>query len=205
MRIYLGIVLGGLIATGCEPNIVGADPVLPEQSVDRRGDYPTGPYGAVTGSILENLNFAGFFSEGPQTGLSNKFAEGIDFQQVRELDAYRFMLINVAAEWCTGCRVEAQLLPGKFAAWAENGGYVFSIIIEDTFTRPAARSNLERWLSTYPLNYTMVHDPQGLINDRFAPTGLPLNVIVDLDTMEILNQRVGEDLRFLDIFESTLE
>ena len=65
--------------------------------------------------------------------------------------------------------------------------------------------NLDRWLGTYPINYTMVHDPRANINSKFAPTGLPFNLIVDLETMEIVQQKIGEDLRFLDIFDSLLE
>ncbi|MEO1335181.1 MAG: redoxin domain-containing protein [Myxococcota bacterium] len=167
--------------------------------------YPEGPYGVDNGSIIKNMVFSGFFSETASTGVANEYIETIDFQQIRALGTFRFMLLNVGAEWCAGCRVEAQLLPGRFDAWAEQGGYVMSVIIEDQSARPATRNNLERWLATYPINYTMVHDPRGNINSRFAPSGLPLNVILDLENMEILSQKVGEDLRFLDLFESLLE
>ena len=200
--LYL-LILG--VAGGCDPNVVGADPVLPE-AVDAGPvvGYPDGPYGVENGDVLDNLAFSGFFTETATSGLSSAY-EPFDLQRIRAIGRYRFLLLNVAAEWCTGCRVEAQLLPGRFLEWAQRGGYVLSVIIEDTATRPASRTVLDRWRATYQMNYAMAHDPQAEINGRFAPPGLPLNVIVDLETMEIVDQRLGEDLRFLDAFESLLE
>ena len=48
----------------------------------------------------------------------------------------------------------------------------------------------------------MLHDPHGQINDRLAPIGFPLNIIIELETMTIVDQRIGEDARFFDSFEA---
>ena len=79
--------------------------------------YPEGPFGTVNGTTIENLVFAGYFAQDAKTGPTSAFSTLIDFQQVRRLGNYRYMLINVAAEWCSGCRVEAQLLPSRFLDW----------------------------------------------------------------------------------------
>lgn len=210
MRSAMGIAaVGAVLVAGCDTNFVGGDPLVPDDAgfIDSGFEetYPEGPYGVQNGDIIENLVFTGFFAQTSTTGLDPDLNPNIDFQQVRRDGRYRYMLINVAAEWCSGCRIEAELLPDKFVDWGKRGGYVFSVLTEDRVSRPATEPNLRRWVSTFPINYTMVYDPRANINGKFAPPGLPLNVIVDLDTMQIVNQKVGEDLTFLDIFESLLE
>ena len=206
MRMVIGTLVAGLCVAACDTNRVGGNPAMLEGGAQADLRYPEGPFGVANGDVIDNFTFAGYFSRSSTVGPDMAgFEEAIDFQAVRTLGRYRFMLLNIAAEWCTGCRVEAQLLPQRFRDWDERGGYVFSVIIEDSVSRQATKRNLDRWLQTYPINYTMVHDPFGNINSQFAPPGLPLNVIIDLETMEIRNQKVGEDLRFLDIFDSLLE
>ena len=206
-HIYLGALAVGLSVAGlaCDPNVVGADPVLEESTDDGVAEgYPDGPYGVADGDIVANLAFSGFFTETATAGPGRSYGP-VDFQRIRALGRYRYLLLNVAAEWCSGCRVEAQILPARFIDWSARGGYVMSVIIENTLGRAADRAVLDQWRATYQMNYTMVHDPRDRIRGEFATNTLPINVIIDLETMRIVNQKIGEDLRFLDTFESLLE
>ena len=205
-----------LLLASCGANVVGA---LPEPDAGPRPDatvgedggvdplaYPAGPYGAFLGDTLVNMAFNGYVndhpSEGPVEG--GGYVEGYSFQDVRTLGRYKFMLINVAAEWCQGCRVEAQQIPGLYEAWADRGGYVFSVLTENSASNPAAKRHLDAWLATYPVNYTMVHDPESIVLRNLGYDSLPLNVIVNLETMEILYRVIGEDFAIFQTFEGLL-
>ncbi len=192
-------------AAACGTNIVGADPVLPDTTDEGAVEgYPDGPYGVGDGDIIENFVFSGFFAETATASAQSSY-QRVDFQRIRSLGRYRYLLLNVAAEWCSGCRVEAQLLPDLFNDWSPRGGYVLSVIVENTRSQLADRAVLDQWRATYQMNYAMVHDPQDRIRSAFATNTLPINVIVDLETMRIVSQKIGEDLRFLDTFGSLLE
>ena len=205
-----------VLAAGCGQNIVGALPledagVQPDagEGVDAGVDpnaYPDGPYGAFVGDTLVNMAFNGYVNDHPSEGAveNSGYIEGYTFQDVRELGRYRYMLINVAAEWCQGCRVEAQQIPGLYEAWANRGGYVMSVITENSSSRPASKRNLDAWVATYPINYTMVHDPESLISRNLGYDTLPLNVIVDLETMTITHRVFGEDFAIFQTFDGLL-
>ena len=139
------------------------------------GPYPPGPYGSQVGDTVENLGFAGYFSEDPVTGTSMTYSTDIDFQQVRELAEYRYMLVSLAAEWASGSRAEATVLANRFTAWASRGGYVFTVIVQDSLLQPATQQTLDTWRGLYPINYTLVHDPNDVVERVFAPAGIPVN------------------------------
>jgi hypothetical protein len=211
----LGLCAVGLLSA-CGTNYVGALPPVDAGPTPDAGEgvdggvdpaaYPAGPYGAFVGDTLVNMTFNGYVNDSPEEGLveSGGYVEGFSFQDVRTLGHYKFMLINVAAEWCQGCRVEAQQIPGLYAAWARRGGYVLSVLTETASSRPAAKRNLDAWVATYPINYTMVHDSESLISRNLGYDTLPLNVIVDLETMEILYRVFGEDFAIFQTFEGLL-
>lgn len=168
--------------------------------------YPPGPYGGNVGDTIENFTFNGYVNEHPSEGAveASGYVEGFTLQDVRELEQYDYLLVNVAAEWCSGCRIEAQTIPGLYEPWANRGGYIMSVITQDNSGRTASKRNLDRWINTYPINYTMLHDPQDFIYDRIGPESLPLNMIIDLRTMKILHRVIGEDFGVFDTFESLL-
>ena len=216
--ILLGLVLLFLGPSACGVNEVGANPDAERENGDlgaENGDstvvdrsvFPSGPYGIETGQTLQNMTFAGYVNESPSEGLvtGDGFVDSFSLQDVRELVGYRFALINLAAEWCIGCRDEAKELPGDFARWADKGGFVMSIMTENQAFQQATRSVLDDWIAQFEMNYTMLHDPAFEIPNKVGPTAMPVNIMVDLDTMEIIRIRQGDDPEFFAFFESQLE
>lgn len=195
-----------LLLTACGENEVGSLPGVRDAG-ETDSDYPPGPYGNNPGDVLINMIFDGYVNDAPAEGRvqDGPFVQDFDLQDIRDLPGARFLLFNVAAEWCVGCRIEAEQLPPRYEGWATRGGYVVSVLIEDTSGNPATRLNLDRWLAAFSINYTTVHDPQMFVTRELGPDTLPLNVLVDLETMEIVDSVIGEDLAVFDTFEGLLE
>jgi len=202
---------------GCDENLVGEmpDSGAADTGVSDGGDgdagvednpYPDGPYGGFLDDTIANYSFNGYINDHPSEGAveASGYVEGFTLQDIRRLGTYDFLLINVAAEWCAGCRVEAQQIPGLYDGWADKRGYVMSVITQDSRSEPALKRHLDSWISTYPINYTMVHDPQGFIDREIGPDVLPLNIIIDLRTMKILHRVFGEDFTIFETFEALL-
>lgn len=223
-RFYLATVIAPCFALGCGINYVGDTTSLrtdagPEvdagPQVDAGEDhdagvdpnaYPAGPYGGGVGDTISNMRFHGYVNDHPDEGPveDGEYLEDYTLQDIRELGDYDYLLINVAAEWCSGCRIEAQRLGGLYTPWANRRGYLMSVITQDDSGASAQRRHLERWVASYPINYTMVFDPDDAIYDQVGPESLPLNLIIDLRTMEILHRVIGEDFGVFNTFESLL-
>lgn len=198
-----------LLVSACGENVVGA---LPEGYLDGQGGgadagvtgYPAGPYGTERGETLADMQFEGYLRVEP--GADEVSYAPLSIAALREADSdARYLLLNVAAEWCTGCRTEAKTLASRAVAWSEKGGALLSVLVQDAAGGAAGQANLDGWASQYDTNYSFVADPQALIAQRFGVDVLPLNVIVRLDTMEILQESIGDNLAFLDGYTQLLE
>lgn len=208
----LGVALGLSLwaaAAGCGENLVGAPPAGFQTrrpvAPDAVAGYPAAPpegYGGNEGEVLPNMGFQGFFSEGPSAStVTDLEFRPFTLQDVRDLEGYTHMLITVAAEWCKPCREEAEVLPLYFERWATRGGYVLGILNQDHQYNAATRATVEGWANRYRTNYTLAEDPDAWVADFLAPTTVPLNVVVDLESMRVLRARAGEDpdtFRFFD-------
>lgn len=212
----LGLLLLTLAVAGplaCSANLVGERPDsgadVPDSGLDagvEDNPYPEGPYGGFLNDTLENFSFNGYINAHPSEGAveTSGYVEGFTLQDIRRLGTYDYLLINVAAEWCSGCRVEAQQIPSLYEGWANKRGYVMSVMTQQDNGALAEKSHLDAWVSAYPINYTMVHDPGNFIYGKIGPDVLPLNLIIDLRTMKILNKVFGEDFAVFETFESLL-
>ncbi len=169
--------------------------------------YPPEPYGSAVNDTLENLSFSGYLklTPGVVDPMVDEYVEGLSFQQIRETGAYDYMILNIAAEWCAGCRVEANQLPPLYNDWASRGGFVMSVLTENTASLRARRRHLDSWVANFPINYTMVHDPGGGIITTFGYDTLPLNVIVRLEDMQVLAVVFGEDPSVFTRFSNLLQ
>lgn len=208
------IVAFALGVAACGENMVGSPPSdyiprAPSEGIES-DDYPVEPpegYGGEEGEVVPNMLFQGYFTDRPSDVKVNdlEYLETIVLDDIRRLEGYSHMLLTVAAEWCKPCREEAEVLPEYFEQWAAKGGYVLGIINQDTNYNAADRRAVERWANRYKSNYTLVHDPENFIADWFAPTTVPLNVVIDLETMTVLRSRVGEDPDTFNFFERLLD
>lgn len=197
---------------GCGDNLVGAPPLGFSPRAPGRVDvvgYPPAPdegYSGDEGGILPNMRFQGYLTEGPSEVPVHdlSYRETVTFSDIRAIEGHTHMLITVAAEWCKPCREEAEILPELYDEWGPRGGYVLGVLNQDRLYNTADRRSVEDWSRRYQSNYSLTHDPEGFVAQEFAPSTVPLNVVVDLRTMEVLRSRVGEDPDTFRFFEDLL-
>lgn len=193
--LLLGLAAGLLGA--CGENLVGKIPESEDAAVT---GYPKGPYGTDPGEVIANLSFEGY----DRTTSSTATWGALDLASLYKKEGFRYLLINVAAEWCGACRVEAAELPKLYPAWKAKGGELITVIAQTSAGDVAQKPHLDAWAKLYHTNFTLVADPKALISASFSVNVLPLNLIIDLDTMKILKKKVGEDPQFVDAFDALL-
>lgn len=205
-----------ILLAGCGENIVGEVPAEllrdggfrdagPVDAAVVGNPYPAGPYGGMAGDIIANAQFQGYVVEQPMNDIaSTGYRESVTMDDLRNIDGYKFLMLNVAADWCAECKLEAREFPHQYENWAPDGGLLVSVVIEDINTLPATRPVLDNWVGAQSPNYTTLHDVTGFINNTFAPSTLPMNAVIDLRTMEILRVQIGTDLTIFRFFEAKL-
>jgi thiol-disulfide isomerase/thioredoxin len=193
------------LLAGCGENVVGGEPVADAGGPPPTDGYPAGPYGTDEDSVLQDLTFAGYVKASP-AGLTQDvaFDDEVSLADLRALGEARYLLLNVAAEWCVPCQQEAQVLPAKFERWAPAGALVVGVLTEDAQVQPASRARLDAWIRLYRSNFTMLHDPRGEVARVLAPSTMPVNLLIDLETMKIVRRRIGDDPGFFDFVDDRL-
>ncbi len=186
----------GLVDAGTGPDATVAD--------TGPSPYPSGPYGNVVGDVLEDMHLAGYVTATPGDIRAVTYASSVRLSELREL-GYRFALLSGGAAWCVPCREEAMALPGHFTTWAAKGGLVISVLTENESFTPADQPRLDQWIREFSPNHPMLHDPRGVFNRVLQPTTYPVNVVVELETMEIERVSFGVDMDVFTDFEAMLD
>lgn len=147
---------------------------------EARSTYPDQTYGTTEGEIIKNLSFVA--------------ADGdLTFQAIREDTSNRLLLISTAAGWCATCREEQPKLQDLFETYGEQGLTVLVSVFEDQNGSPATLEYAQAWANSYELTFPVVADPPFVFSDYYNTESTPMNMIVDLNTMEILFNRTGFD------------
>ncbi len=166
-------------------------PVTVKPAVDAGetdGGYPAGPYGVEKGQVLQNASFVG------RKGGLDTARETFDLESLRAGGA-RFFVFNVAAFWCSPCKEEAKEFQATIVPkYGPKGVAFLSVILQDAARRPATDANVDTWITTYQITFPTARDPAGFVNTIFNPDTMPLNMIIDLKTMKIVEKIIGADI-----------
>lgn len=160
--------------------------------------YPAGPFGADEGSIIKNYSFS--------VGWSNPKAVAYDLAQLDAApiqlsdfynptgaeDQSEVMLVNTAALWCQACRVEHADLDERLAEFGPRGLVILSTLFQDAKSQPAEPIHLQVWAQQFEIAFPFVLDPEYQMGDFALASKAPLNLVVDLRTMEILLKVTGD-------------
>ncbi len=218
---FVGVsaVLFALFAVACSSTTTGSGTTGPEQDKGLTGDgtgtpvgketnpdgvaYPTANIGTkasthsaktgkvgTPGNIMKNFKFYGFPKGDKSQGLQQvSLADYYDPQTKN----YRLIHIQAAAVWCGPCNAEAKAaatlaseLKGKKVAW-------LTALVESAKQGSAAtQSDLDKWLTAYPSDYSHVLDPNNTnFGVFFDAAAIPWNADLDARTMEILFASTG--------------
>ncbi len=177
------------IASACSSEPLGKTP--PDSGTTASGAYPAGPYGTEVGKVVENGAFRGH-----KGGLATP-RETFDLASYYAMrnEGKRYMVLNVAAFWCSPCKEEAKEMQSRIVPnYGPKGVAFLTIVLEDAARKPATDANVDLWIQTYGLTYPVANDDDGYVTQFFDKSAMPLNMIIDLQTMKIVTKVVGADL-----------
>jgi thiol-disulfide isomerase/thioredoxin len=171
---------------GCleEPDGSTADcaepPCSGQSAPSDRSNYPG--FGTSTSDILAPLTFKA--GSGDDYSIAEVFADSNN----------RVMLLTTSAGWCTACIEEQPTLQALHEEFSDRGLFIMVALFETRDYQPANSRLAERWKAQYELDYAVVADP-GFVMEPYYPNGdssvTPIVLMVDVDTMEIIEIMVG--------------
>ena len=104
--------------------------------------------------------------------------------QTVSLYSYRgkVVLINISADWCGACRVEAPQLEALYQKYKDQGFQALTILVD---------GSAANWASTYKVTHPVIEDKSRSISNPYATGWFPTQVI--LDRTMIIRYKEGED------------
>jgi peroxiredoxin len=87
------------------------------------------------------------------------------------------VLLNVWATWCLPCREEMPALQELYERHSAEGFDVVGVSVDGRGDRPAIR----RFVEDYELTFTIWHDPDDVVMNRFRVIGVPATYLIDRD------------------------
>ena len=175
-----------VVVAGCDAN----DPAPPRSSpsvVDGGADYPAGPYGVTSGTVIANISWEGW-REPMAVAYDSTAFETVALSDYFDPDGtrgYRAIFVNASARWCSICKMEQQHIRQKHAIWEPRGVVFIETLFEDIGTGPASPKDLVAWGSTYQIDWILVLDPTNKLGRFFDRSASPMNMIINARTMEI--------------------
>jgi len=159
--------------------------------------YPAGPYGTTRGARIQNLSFSGW---------KHPDVAGYDpakFETVRLSDFYdpdghtgiKLLAINASAVWCSVCRSEYQDMHANdvYGTLHPQGLEILGTLFEDNAYFPAQPQDLKNWgaLSSHAVKFPLGLDPGFKLGAYFDSDATPLNMLIDVRTMTIVQISMG--------------
>jgi peroxiredoxin len=154
---------------------------LPSEIPDGPENCPPPPYGINVGDIIQNHQFI---------SVDNTLISLCDFHQDPSL---KVLLIYATAGWCSVCHYESEALPDYYNDYHDQGLQILASVFEDTSGNPATRAYAQSYASTYAFPFPTVVDNTFQLGIYFDKAATPMNMFVDLTTMEILDITLGFD------------
>jgi thiol-disulfide isomerase/thioredoxin len=174
---------GGADATSGDPDAAAVAP---------REGYPNGPYGVAVNATLTNHDTF-LTPEGAPWSLADVYRDG----------SKRLLLISTSAGWCTACIKEQPKLQALHETYGPRGLAVVVSVFEDAQFNAATAATAADWRDRYNLSATVVADPPFAFSAYYDAALTPMNMIVDVNTMQILWLTTGWDQSTIDAILSS--
>ncbi|HET7541931.1 MAG TPA: hypothetical protein VFK05_18785 [Polyangiaceae bacterium] len=175
----------------------GAAVAAPVPATPAWTPYPAGPYGTSRGAIIENLSFLGW-KRPDLSGYDTSKFETIklsDFYDPDGRTGVKLLAINASAVWCSVCRREYLEMKSNdtYATLRPLGLEILGTLFEDNASFPAQPSDLKTWSgpSTFAVKFPMALDPGFKLGAYFDSDATPLNMLIDVRTMTIVQITMG--------------
>ena len=180
--------LMGLFASACGGSASGASPLECAETASCAGGaptgYPSGPYASNDDPVGKKLENHAFIT--PDEGT-------LSFGDLRASGDKTLLLLSTTAGWCTACIEEQPKLEGFYQQYGCDGLEVMVAIFEDIQFNPAGPANARQWQQQYGLSFPVVADTDNVLSTYYDSGAAPLNMLIDLCTMEVLYSGIGFD------------
>ncbi len=164
---------------------------------DGDADYPARPYGTALGDVIANLRYdsgndvAKDIAGGAEFNFSDLYDENPD-----RSGEYTALMIFVTAGWCPYCADEAAVLEDLYQDLQDQGVLLLGIVTQTESSAPADAAYAEGYADRYGWTFPSI---AGDVDPNYWPPadvaageiGLPLNMFVDLRTMQIYGRFPG--------------
>ena len=146
--------------------------------------YPNGPFASDDSPVGDTL---------PDHVFTTPAGEELSFSDLRSAGGKTLLLISTTAGWCTACIEEQPKLESYYQQYGCDGLEVMVAIFEDASFNPAKAANAQQWQQQYGLSFPVVADTENVLSAYYDKGAAPLNMVVDLCTMEVLYSGIGFD------------
>jgi peroxiredoxin len=154
---------------------------LPSEVPEGPENCPPPPYGTQIGDIIQPHQFI---------STDNTLISLCDFHNDPSL---KLLLIYATAGWCGVCHQESLALPGYYRDYHDQGFQILAAVFEDEGANPATRAYAQNYAGRYSFPFPTVVDNTFQLGIYFDKAATPMNMFVDLTTMEILAIDLGFD------------
>ncbi|MBV70893.1 MAG: hypothetical protein CMH52_06035 [Myxococcales bacterium] len=145
-----------------------------------RSRYPG--FGTGPGAVIAPLSFVN--GDGSEMNLGQIYSD----------PSRKVLLLTTSAGWCTACIEEQPKLQQLHGEYYDRGLSVLVVLFEKQDYTPADARLARAWKARYELDFDVVADPE-FIMQPFYPNGdsssTPIILVIDIDTMTILDTMVG--------------
>lgn len=124
----------------------------------------------------------------------------------------RVVLLNVWATWCAPCRWEMPALERLYRAYRDRGLEVAAVSVDAAPGQiglfNAAGGEVRSMVDELGLSFTILLDPEGIVQRRFGVTGLPTTFLIGRDGRVVdvvLGPVRWDEPPYTDIVERALE
>lgn len=207
-------------ATSFEPGTPTAAGALPATSVAPDGEdpgaavprlvlpYPAPPYGAARRSTIANYEFFGW-SNPSESSFDTAGARRLSLAEFYDPDGTKgneLLFISAVATWCTVCQQEYRQFQttGVKEDLTSRGAVFLGTLFENQDADPPSFRDLEAWVEAFDVDFPFGADPALKLGVFFDRQATPMNMVVDLKTMEILFVQTGYSEQLYELMDEFL-
>ncbi|MCB9556199.1 MAG: redoxin domain-containing protein [Deltaproteobacteria bacterium] len=172
----------------------------------QQGAYPAGPYGTSVGQVIFNHSFDAFLD--PDNFCKKHSAKVMDLSKTQKIslnDWYygrgcgkqKLLWISVVAGWCTYCIQEAR----EVMSWIRQNGLDERVAVAEIIYENGQRGSrfideafAKTWINGNQTTFPLMIDRSFEMSKYFTASATPLNMLIDLSTMQIYYKQTGKSI-----------
>ena len=117
----------------------------------------------------------------------------VDFGNFHNDANARYLFLSGSAGWCGPCNAEQPSVKAAQTKYEPKGVRFLEVLLEG-YDRgsPATEMDLNHWASNHKLHLALATDPEARLFKFGDIAAFPLNIVIDLKTMQMVLVELGE-------------